>query len=143
MDAAEYLSRIQRLHPILRNRTIIIKPYWHTNTRKKCLKHFQHVDGCTSRRNGLRGEGGDNLTRSPGSTYHFRSFVRTATGTTYGKEQTFTTEVATGIDTIESDTTAPTVIGYYDLNGRKRNEPTKGLNIIRHSDGSARKVLVK
>ena len=31
----------------------------------------------------------------------------------------------------------------YDIQGRRIGEPQKGLNIIRHSDGTARKVLVK
>lgn len=33
--------------------------------------------------------------------------------------------------------------GYYDLNGRKLNKPKKGINIIRYSDGTTRKVLIK
>ena len=32
---------------------------------------------------------------------------------------------------------------WYDLNGRKLDKPQKGINIIRYSDGSIRKVLVK
>ena len=32
---------------------------------------------------------------------------------------------------------------WYDLNGRKLDEPQKGINIIRYSDGTSRKVLVK
>ena len=32
---------------------------------------------------------------------------------------------------------------WYDLNGRKLAAPQKGINIIRHSDGTSRKVLVK
>lgn len=80
----------------------------------------------------------------PSCIYCFRSFVKTVSGTTYGEEQTFTTEASTtGIDNVEIDAYSPVVIGYYDLSGRKYNEPQKGLNIIRYSDGSARKILVK
>ena len=32
---------------------------------------------------------------------------------------------------------------YYDLNGRKLSKPQKGINIIRHSGGTTRKVLLK
>ena len=32
---------------------------------------------------------------------------------------------------------------YYDLNGRKLSAPQKGINIIRYSDGTSRKVLLK
>ena len=31
----------------------------------------------------------------------------------------------------------------FDLNGRKLNKPQKGINIIRYSDGTTRKVLIK
>ena len=79
----------------------------------------------------------------PSSKYRFRSFVTTTSGTTYGEEQTFTTNVGTGIGDISSASSEPTVIGYYDLSGRRHNMPQKGLNIIRYSDGSARKVSVK
>ena len=35
------------------------------------------------------------------------------------------------------------IIGIYDINGRKFNEPRKGLNIIRMNDGATKKVIVK
>lgn len=80
----------------------------------------------------------------PSSTYCFRSFVRTASGTTYGEEQTFTTDASTtGIGNVETDASSPVVVGYYDLSGRKHCEPQKGMNIVRYSDGSARKVFIK
>jgi hypothetical protein len=31
----------------------------------------------------------------------------------------------------------------YDLSGRRQNAPQRGMNIIRMSDGTTRKVLVK
>ena len=34
-----------------------------------------------------------------------------------------------------------TDMGYYDLQGRKLNKPQKGINIIRYSDGTTRKIL--
>lgn len=80
----------------------------------------------------------------PSSTYCFRSFVKTASGTTYGEEQTFTTDASTtGIGNVETDASSPVAVGYYDLSGRKHSEPQKGMNIVRYSDGSARKVLIK
>ena len=82
----------------------------------------------------------------PGTTYSCRAFVKTATRTTYGETQTFTTEGdPTGIDDITIDTPAamPTVTGYYDLSGRKSDTPHHGVNIVRYSDGSARKVIMK
>ena len=82
----------------------------------------------------------------PGTTYCCRAFVKTATRTTYGETQTFTTEGdPTGIDDITIDTPAamPTVTGYYDLSGRKSDTPHHGVNIVRYSDGAARKVIMK
>ena len=33
------------------------------------------------------------------------------------------------------------VLAYYDLNGKLLSQPQKGLNIIRMSDGTTRKVV--
>ena len=44
------------------------------------------------------------------------------------------------IKTIESD---PGMIVRYNLNGRRHSSPTKGINIIRQSDGTTRKVIVR
>ena len=49
----------------------------------------------------------------------------------------------TGIEEVETDKTAPTLVGYYDLNGRPINGKQRGAVIMRYSDGTARKVLVK
>ena len=35
------------------------------------------------------------------------------------------------------------IIGIYDINGRKFNEPQKGINIVRYKDGSTKKVINK
>lgn len=50
--------------------------------------------------------------------------------------------IADAVDLIEA-----TVVGKqetcYDLQGRQHDKQQKGINIIRYSDGSTRKVLVK
>ena len=80
----------------------------------------------------------------PETTYVCRAFVKTVNGTTYGEEQTFTTgSDVTGIAGVEADAEAPTVEGYYDMSGRKIDTPKRGVNIIRYTDGTARKVFVK
>lgn len=79
----------------------------------------------------------------PQTTYTYRAFVRTTGGTTYGEEQAFTTEMPTGIDYMETDEVAPTIVGYYDLSGRKLAGKQRGLIIERYSDGTSRKVMVK
>lgn len=52
-------------------------------------------------------------------------------------------EIATNINKVERDTAKLTIIGCYDITRRKINTPQKGINIIRYSDGSTRKVFVK
>ena len=79
----------------------------------------------------------------PQTTYTYRAFVRTTGGTTYGEEQTFTTEMPTGIDYMETEKAAPTIVGYYDLGGRQLAGKQRGLVIVRYSDGTSRKVMVK
>jgi hypothetical protein len=34
-------------------------------------------------------------------------------------------------------------VARYNLNGQRVDAPTKGINIVKYSDGSSRKVLVK
>lgn len=53
---------------------------------------------------------------------------------------------ATAIQTpslTDADRTGRTITGYYDLNGAAISSPRRGVNIIRYSDGSTRKVMVK
>ena len=47
----------------------------------------------------------------------------------------------TGIEEVETDKTAPTIVGYYDLNGKLINGKQRGTVIVRCSDGTTRKVL--
>ena len=51
-------------------------------------------------------------------------------------------KTVTGIDGIEADANAE-VIGIFDAQGRQLNEMQPGLNIIRMSDGTSKKVMVK
>ncbi|MDE6669051.1 MAG: hypothetical protein K2K26_05160, partial [Muribaculaceae bacterium] len=54
---------------------------------------------------------------------------------------TSVTSVGTGIE--ESFSTDKTEVARYALDGTKLNAPAKGMNIIRYSDGSTRKVIVR
>ena len=47
----------------------------------------------------------------------------------------------TGIEEVETDKTAPTIVGCYDLNGKQINGKQRGAVIVRYSDGTTRKVL--
>ena len=78
-----------------------------------------------------------------GTTYCCRAYVKTISGTTFGEEQTFTTTGTTGINMAVTGQAKPTVTGCYDINGRKLNAPARGINIIKYSDGTARKVVIK
>lgn len=78
------------------------------------------------------------------TAYSCRAFVTTATGTTYGEVQTFTTqEDLTGIGNVVTTETVPTVIGYYNMRGQKYDAPQRGVNIVRYSDGTVKKIYVK
>lgn len=80
----------------------------------------------------------------PNTTYRFRSFVKTASGMTYGEEQMLTTAYdPTGIGGVETSSSEITVVGYYDINGRKLDGIGNGITIVRYSNGSVRKVVRK
>ena len=73
------------------------------------------------------------------------AFITTSEGETfYGEEQTFTTGPIDpdGIEDVKAAKDV-TEIARYDIQGRKLDKPQKGINIIRYSDGTSRKVLVK
>lgn len=46
---------------------------------------------------------------------------------------------ATGIETIDND--SEEIIAIYDINGRKQNEFAKGINIVKYSNGSTKKII--
>ena len=52
-----------------------------------------------------------------------------------------TVNEATGIDGV--DTEGAEVVGRYTLDGKMLDAPQRGINIIRMSDGSIRKVIVR
>ena len=78
------------------------------------------------------------------TTYNYVAFVTTSEGETfYGEMRTFSTSAdPDGIERVEASEEVVEV-ARYDLQGRKIAEPQKGINIIRYSDGSTRKVMVK
>lgn len=81
------------------------------------------------------------------SEYSVVAFATTSEGDTfYGEEITFiTADDPTGIDQIALDSSkdAVTVSGYYNLSGRKVENPHNGIYIIHYSDGTSRKKLMK
>ncbi|MDE6258886.1 MAG: hypothetical protein K2M53_10950 [Muribaculaceae bacterium] len=54
------------------------------------------------------------------------------------------TKGVSGVNEVSASTSAPAAVeGIYSLDGQKLEKMTKGINIIRMSDGSAKKVMVK
>ncbi len=75
------------------------------------------------------------------TTYTYRAYARTASGTTYGVDVSFTTlDYADGVSDVNADLEEE---ARYTTDGKKVSHPQRGINIIRYSDGSVRKVLVK
>lgn len=79
------------------------------------------------------------------TTYCYAAFVTTSEGETfYGEMQTFTTgEDLTPVESVEVTPQAVSIEAIYDASGRRQPRMQRGLNIIRMSDGTTRKVLVK
>ena len=78
-----------------------------------------------------------------GRTYHYVAFVTTSKGVTYyGEEQTFTVGGTAGIESLP-DVSESTEVMRYDLQGRRLDAPQRGINIIRMSNGTTKKVFVK
>ncbi len=82
------------------------------------------------------------------SSYTCVAFVTTSEGETfYGEPQTFRTgEDVTGIGQIKlqgNSERLPEIVGYYNLQGQRIGKPQSGIVIVRYSDGTSRKLLVK
>jgi hypothetical protein len=50
--------------------------------------------------------------------------------------------VTTGVETIQTPTTRE-IKSIYSMDGRQLNHLQKGINILRYSDGTTKKVVVK
>lgn len=50
---------------------------------------------------------------------------------------------ATGINLLTSGQTTPAAQQYYTIDGKLLNAPVKGINIVKYSDGSVNKVVIK
>lgn len=79
----------------------------------------------------------------PDSKYAYRAFVQTKAGYMYGDEQSFKTLEVSGVEDVLMERSAPEIVGYYDLTGRRYTEPRRGLNIVVYSDGSSRKEYIR
>ena len=79
--------------------------------------------------------------------YRYVAFVKTTEGETfYGDVRSFTTGVnTTGISEMACDDATGDVheVARYNLHGQCIDTPERGINIIRYSDGTTRKVVVR
>ena len=76
--------------------------------------------------------------------YCYVAFAKTSGGETfYGEEQTFKTDPVAPDGISLTPVLSVSEGAIYDFQGRKLNAPQKGINIIRYSDGTTRKVLIK
>jgi hypothetical protein len=78
------------------------------------------------------------------STYCCVAFVKTSENETfYGELQTFQTGVdVSGVEEVVAPCVV-TEVERYDMRGRRLDAPQRGLNIVRMSDGTVRKVVVR
>ena len=51
--------------------------------------------------------------------------------------------MSTGIEDLDSDKTAPSIVDCYDLSGKLLTSKQRGAVIVRYSDRTTRKVLLK
>ena len=65
----------------------------------------------------------------------------------FGAPVGLTQDMIDGINEIKNESLTPALSKgegvWYSLDGKKLGKPQKGINILRYSDGTARKVLVK
>ena len=77
------------------------------------------------------------------STYRYRAYVKTSKGSFYGSEKELIIGDPAGVGYIESDVKDAEEVARYDIHGRRLNKPTKGINIIKMSNGTTRKEIIK
>lgn len=53
------------------------------------------------------------------------------------------TTAPAGVESVKISEPIPVAVGIYDIKGQRLEKMTKGLNIVRMSDGTSRKVMVK
>jgi hypothetical protein len=80
------------------------------------------------------------------TTYCYVAFVKTSEGDIfYGDVRSFATGAdLTGIENVEVSFHEQAIeVARYNINGHRISSPQRGINIVRMSDGTTRKVLVK
>lgn len=78
-----------------------------------------------------------------GTDYCYRTFVETVSGRIYGEEQAFHTAGVASVDEVMAADSDVEIVGYYDISGRRYDEPRQGFNIVLYSDGTTKKMMFK
>ena len=89
---------------------------------------------------------GDNKYKATGlaiDTQHdLKITIRYTDGNEADMVKTYCTLIPESIGHVEIEGTAPAICGYFDLSGRLAGKQ-RGVNIVRYSDGTFRKIMVK
>ena len=90
---------------------------------------------------------GDNKYKATGlaidTQHHLKITIRYTDGNEADMFKTYRTLITESIGHVEIEGTAPVICGYYDLGGRRLAGKQRGVNIVRYSDGTSRKIMVK
>ena len=78
-----------------------------------------------------------------GVTYTYRAYAKVDGQMYTGSEETFTIPGESGIDDVLGDAEAPTIIGYYNLQGHHSDRPFRGMNIVVYSNGKTEKRIIR
>jgi len=78
---------------------------------------------------------------------YLQEYKTTSPWSNFGTIVGLTQDMIDGIREIKNESLTPALSNgegdWYDINGRKLAAPQKGINIIRHSDGTTKKVAIK
>ena len=89
---------------------------------------------------------GDNRYKTTGlaidTQHYWKITIRYTDGNEADMVKTYCTLIPESIGHVEIEGTAPVISGYYDL-GRRLAGKQRGVNIVRYSDGTSRKIMVK
>lgn len=119
------------------------------NTMYTFTGTYSTISGATMISNGYYGMGGGELVQAEDNTASLGAFrwylkIENKEEGSYAPGKIMVLcldeEIATGIDENVVDVENK-VVGIYDANGRKLNEMRNGLNIVKYSDGSTKKIM--
>ncbi|MCM1452057.1 MAG: leucine-rich repeat protein [Clostridium sp.] len=82
------------------------------------------------------------LSDHPNGNYSYRAYVETLHGFYYGDEYCFSIETSVA-DSVQRDLETKNIVGFYNINGTRFDEPQKGVNIVLYNDGTSKKIVIR